>query len=166
LIALAFILPSAAVFANTDTGESTEIIDASEYNSKTIFSDRATPAIETIDERSTDPIASLDWNNGWPVEVDSINIGSPIASGEYDIEATFCRPDYQASTPEILVYSDGIGDVYISSDCDTVTIRFESFVGEFWVFDLFTQGGNNFDANSPEASGKGTKKPYLYHRSR
>jgi hypothetical protein len=29
-------------------------------------------------------------------------------------------------------------------------------MGEFWVMDLFTQGGNNFDLNSPECSGKGT----------
>jgi hypothetical protein len=111
LIAVAFILPSATVFGYTNAENSTEVTkDASDINNLVTRSTttKTNPGIETIDYRSGSGsgIVPLAYNNGWPIEVDSINIGSPIASGAYDIEATFCRPDFSTGSPEVSIHTD------------------------------------------------------------
>ena len=135
----------------------TNFIPKIEFNEQTIKPETTRNiGIELIDDNSGGPIVPLAWNNGWPVEVDEILMDPLISSGEYDITARFCRPDFSMGSPPTVILSDPEGNVSIASDCDTVTITFESNIGEFWVMNLWTKGGHNFDANSPEASGKGT----------
>jgi hypothetical protein len=51
-------------------------------------------------------IIPLEYDAGWPVEVDDILIDPIIAEGTYDITARFCRPDY----------SDGVDWEVIATD--------------------------------------------------
>jgi hypothetical protein len=89
LITLAFLLPTVPLSADSPTGPDAE--DGTYYNPKNV---QTSGGIAAARMNADGEIIPLEYDAGWPVEVDDILIDPIIAEGTYDITARFCRPDY------------------------------------------------------------------------
>jgi hypothetical protein len=96
LIAMAFILPTAPLFADGPT----DLEDAGVNQNKleTTTNSQYTTSINMAADEYQSGMAPLDWvpGEGWPIDVDQIMIPSIISPGTYPVTVRYCRPDYYA----------------------------------------------------------------------
>jgi hypothetical protein len=165
LIAMAFILPTAPLFAD----KSTDIDEAGDYINR-IAKTTNSNFVQGIDSEYKEyenGYGALDWtSDGWPITVDEILLDPIISAGTYPVTVRYCRPDFYAGDTIIF---DGCLDpdyvllgltstppeaveVYAASDCDYIYFFFNNTINyNNYQITIDIQGVGLIDVNAPPA---------------